>query len=464
LDLFRNVQSGSQYHSLFPQVACERVPLGKGDTDYSIDKMVEWIIKHQNQTTKIAAKLEKSSLQQTCSSIHDFLFNHFQYKADDSDQLLRSPACAWVQRYDGIDCKSYSIIASSLLLNLGINHYIRKVAYTMPGEYSHVYVIVPKNQKTNNLDDGFYMIDGTINTMQEPYYLDYKDEYMSLAHYGLNRPNYHQLNGFNLDILKKISINNLKDMVRHLDCIGGTAYTPALYDANVNKLNALANEIIDSINKSIASDDMVTLAEDYIDFVGIISTLYQGHAYKAHFDSWNSCTDKRLRAFVEICAYFVYDVHPALTAFIDKYYDKTKTGTKTYTNQGLESQGWTFMEMPGRQYIETWDTYSFKLKSGITQVPAFEFTQPLLDATSSNPVNIQDFLNSLQTIIHVVSPQPNNGVPGGTYTTEVGGVINSNNPQASKMGTNLIIGAILAFAAYKLVKSANNSKSNNNGK
>ena len=113
-ELFRVIRPAGKFGSLYPSAKCEKVPLGKGDTDFSVLKMEEWIRKHQSQTVDVAKQLKKSSLEQTCAAIHDHLYWNFQYKADLSDQLLRSPACAWQQRNDGIDCKSYSILASSI--------------------------------------------------------------------------------------------------------------------------------------------------------------------------------------------------------------------------------------------------------------------------------------------------------------------------------------------------------------
>lgn len=465
--MFRKVQSGSQYHSLFPQVACERVSLGKGDTDYSIDKMVEWIIKHQNQTTKVATKLEKSSLQQTCTAIHEFLYNHFQYKADDSDQLLRSPACAWVQRYDGIDCKSYSILASSILLNLGINHYIRKVAYTVPGQYTHVYVIVPKNQKTNNLDDGFYMIDGTINTMQEPYYLDLKDEYMSLAHYGLNQPQQPQqpLNGINLDSLKKISLNSLKNIISSLACIGGTAYSNHFLNQNIESLHLFFDTAINSFNENLKNGNFEALSEDYTDMAGWSHVFVDGHNLVQNEGGWNPCSFKNMEAFLKVARFFLYQNNQALDGFIDKYFDKTQTGTLTYTNVGLQNQGWTFMESNTGTVTKVKPLYKLTPKNLVTQIPAFEYTAPMIASLETGAsLNVQEYLNTLQTIAHVFTPSTSQYGQDGTYTQGDNEYNSDQEPQPTKMGINIVIGGILAFAGYKLLTAANNSKSNKDGK
>ncbi|WP_275552710.1 hypothetical protein, partial [Tenacibaculum piscium] len=116
------------------------------------------------------------------------LFHHFQYKIDGSNQNLRSPACSWSSRQSGIDCKSYSIFASTTLLNLGINHYLRRIKQSATAGFSHVYVIVPKNQKNpKNLKHGYFTIDGTLPTIEEPEFYEKSDIYMEaeLPIYGL---------------------------------------------------------------------------------------------------------------------------------------------------------------------------------------------------------------------------------------------------------------------------------------
>ena len=53
---------------------------------------------------------------------------------------------------------------------------MRRIKQAMnPDGFTHVYVVVPKNQKTANLTQGYYVIDGTINTMQELPYLEKDD-------------------------------------------------------------------------------------------------------------------------------------------------------------------------------------------------------------------------------------------------------------------------------------------------
>lgn len=184
--LYRPLKSGKDYDSLLPKSFCESTRLSSGNTETTVNHMIDWVKTHQQQTVKLSTVLKKRTLSQTVDSIYQFLYHHIQYKADATDQLLHSPACAWYKRKEGIDCKSYSIFASSILTNLAIPHIIRKVKqpYHFPSQFTHVYIIVPKNGK--DLGKGYHVIDATKHQNTEVLFTEKKDVFMSLPHYGLN--------------------------------------------------------------------------------------------------------------------------------------------------------------------------------------------------------------------------------------------------------------------------------------
>ena len=151
--LNRIVLPGTQYNNLIPKTTCQSTPSTSGNTDVSIQLMAEVIQEYGFQTNALAKVLQQNTLQQTVLAIKNFAYNHFQYKADDELQQLRSLACSWYDRYNGIDCKSYSILVGSILGALNITYYICKIkqpAY-MPNDFSHVYIIVPINQQNGGL-------------------------------------------------------------------------------------------------------------------------------------------------------------------------------------------------------------------------------------------------------------------------------------------------------------------------
>ena len=167
--LHRQVRTGTIYDAFMPPSDCSSKKLGNGDTAFALKHMAKTALKYQHQTRTLTTKFFSGiSLLSLCNELHQFLFWHFQYAIDGDKQLLRSPACSWVSRFEGIDCKSYTIFASTVLLNAGVRHYMRRIVQASnPNAFTHVYIVVPKNQTTGSLSSGYYVIDGTINTMQE---------------------------------------------------------------------------------------------------------------------------------------------------------------------------------------------------------------------------------------------------------------------------------------------------------
>ncbi|SHJ45217.1 hypothetical protein [Aquimarina spongiae] len=188
--LYRPLMDGKRFDVLLPKTNCTSTTLASGDTHVTVNHMADWVKKHYKQTERLAPKLKRRTVKQTVDSIYEFLYNHFQYKADGELQQLRSPGCSWYQRKEGIDCKSYSIFTSCLLMNLGIDHYIREVRQpgTAPQLFTHVYITVPKKGKSN-APGNYYVIDATKHENTEVPFLEAKDTFMSaLPHVGLNGP------------------------------------------------------------------------------------------------------------------------------------------------------------------------------------------------------------------------------------------------------------------------------------
>jgi hypothetical protein len=188
--LQRNILGGQEYEPLFPEVSCDKTNLGSGNTFDTVRMIKQMVIKYNHQTKEVAKLLQQNTLKETCDKIYWFLYNHIQYKADGVEQMLRSPACAYKKRAEGVDCKTYSIFASSFLVNMGIRHAIRQIKQPSfrPDLFTHVYVIVPLNQETGDIKQGYFIIDGTTSTNREPIYAMAHDTEVNLPHYGLNAP------------------------------------------------------------------------------------------------------------------------------------------------------------------------------------------------------------------------------------------------------------------------------------
>ncbi|MEW7289637.1 transglutaminase-like domain-containing protein [Aquimarina sp. 2304DJ70-9] len=101
------------------------------------------------QVEALAVKLEGASVAETSENIWNYLRENTRYKLDQEGiEELRTPARSLVDGQKGItnpsfgiDCDDYTILISALLLNLGITHDYRVVAYKEPGKFQHIYPV-----------------------------------------------------------------------------------------------------------------------------------------------------------------------------------------------------------------------------------------------------------------------------------------------------------------------------------
>ena len=128
--------------------------------------MEEIVLSTLDQTKAIAQVLKGNDTYSTASNIWKFAYHYIQYKEDENGkEQLREPNRSWADRESGIDCDCYSILISSILTNLGIDHKYRITKYNGNDYYQHVYVVIKqKNGKE-------IIIDPVVNSFdyQKPY-------------------------------------------------------------------------------------------------------------------------------------------------------------------------------------------------------------------------------------------------------------------------------------------------------
>lgn len=142
----RNIQSGAQYDHLFPRAEKGTETIVRsadvGDTVAFIPNVVARTL---HQTKGIAQQLQQGSPYETCRAIWQFVYRHIAYKKDkDGYEQIRSPARAWHDRRNGVDCDCYSTFISSILTNLAIPHTLRITKYNGRSYFQHIYPIVPQ--------------------------------------------------------------------------------------------------------------------------------------------------------------------------------------------------------------------------------------------------------------------------------------------------------------------------------
>lgn len=451
MSLQRQLLSGDEFSSLFPDSSCDKVRMGKGDTQTSIELMVKQIKTHYKQVVDVAAELIGNDLAETCENIHWFLYNHFQYLADGEDQLLRSPACAWKMRKEGIDCKSYSIIASCLLINLGIKHYIRKIKQPTfsPDNYTHVYVIVPIDQKNGSLNKGYYTIDGTLPTTQEPTFTSFKDYFMEgLQHYALNGKV--DVNNIKLDDLT--AFRNVKDFLKTpVSCWGGTAFDAAKADETYQIIGNFFTDLLSQFNEAVKVMDLDKLGILYTNYFGWLIVSRLGYERKKT-EGYNKCSKESMDRMLKVIDFFENKVGPLLVGWLKQYFTiDIKPQTIYFNNQQAEVyHNFYFAYTDPEQYWEG-NVRNFTPKQGLEQIDikAFQFT-PYIEqlAQSNSSGNLQEYLNTLTTVLlpklNSQAYEEGNADPSNT---------NNNNPSKDNKDNTLTYLGIagLLFFGYKYI-------------
>jgi hypothetical protein len=149
----------NRFFTLIPR-NLDKIEYEDGSVDDTLRMMERIVHTYKSDTAEIAQLLRKDKLVDTIKSIWDFLYWNIQYKLDVPGlEQLRRPARSWSERFTGIDCDDFSMFASSILTNLGIQHSLRITRYSQPS-WQHVYVVVPKDG--NRIDNGYHTLDAVL--------------------------------------------------------------------------------------------------------------------------------------------------------------------------------------------------------------------------------------------------------------------------------------------------------------
>jgi hypothetical protein len=109
------------------------------------------------QVKKLAKELKGNSFAQTLANNSKFVLDHIAYVKDDPQhEQIRSPRRTI---HDGKgDCDCFSVLLAALLINQGIKFKFRIASYANnPGSWTHIYLIVPKDQKALSTGAGQYI-------------------------------------------------------------------------------------------------------------------------------------------------------------------------------------------------------------------------------------------------------------------------------------------------------------------
>ncbi len=132
--------------SKIPQPKIEaKITHFSGTTQNIIEVILDTFRAYGYQAQTIALYFQSKSIAQTAKSIFDFIRQNIKYVEDSNDhQKVKSPSRTIFDKYG--DCKSYSILAASILQALKIPFVFRFVSYNQ--DITHVYVVAfDKNEE-----------------------------------------------------------------------------------------------------------------------------------------------------------------------------------------------------------------------------------------------------------------------------------------------------------------------------
>ena len=229
----RHIKSGAEFNHLFPNPMGDEILIkadaGVSETVAFIPKVV---FETLPDTIKISKLLKADTLDETCSNIWHFVYNHIQYAKDkEGVEQIRRPARAWHDRTRGVDCDCYTVFISSILTNLEIPHTYRITKYKNRNYFQHIYPIVPKG------NGNYITIDCVVNdyNYEEPF-TEKKDTAMKL----------HYLNGIENEQTNQLMIT--EENVDTLDLMGTEDFDD-LGKINFKKIKEGAKKALHVVNR-----------------------------------------------------------------------------------------------------------------------------------------------------------------------------------------------------------------------
>ncbi len=167
----RKVYTGSKWDRFYPQRTPKEVQLGTGNSYFTLDEMVKRIKTDYHEAQKIADKLYDPNLNQFLKNIFQHVYSNFQYKPDPRNrEQIKGVGGSYYMRLDGIDCDDMAFLIGTILYAKGVTFALRKIAMNSTGDFSHVYVVVPKSKGLpTNVRANYHVVDPVLDTYDFEY-------------------------------------------------------------------------------------------------------------------------------------------------------------------------------------------------------------------------------------------------------------------------------------------------------
>jgi hypothetical protein len=167
------IREGREYAGLFPPATGKNTTIDRdADLALTLEVLPDVVRKYYRQAAEVAARLQGKTRRECAKNIWEFCYWHFQYATDEpGTEQIRTPARSWHDRYQGIDCDCFTVLASCLLLNMtdpatgrqGIEHTYRVTKYTDLRDpdppFKHIYLVVPDSGREWIIDPVMNLFD-----------------------------------------------------------------------------------------------------------------------------------------------------------------------------------------------------------------------------------------------------------------------------------------------------------------
>lgn len=194
----RDINTGNEFDAFYPARKPKEEYVMVGNSYNTLDLMIQRIRSDHHEASKIASKLYSPDLGIFTKRIFDHIYQNFQYKQDPANrEQVKGVAGSYDNRISGIDCDDMAFLTGTILYNKGISFAIRKTSKSAHGDFSHVYIVVPKSPGLSLKNrSNYYVIDPVLDQNNFEYPKNKVPQYYDEV---LVTPNNNKMNGISCD-------------------------------------------------------------------------------------------------------------------------------------------------------------------------------------------------------------------------------------------------------------------------
>ena len=298
-----------------------------------------------------------------------------------------------------------------------------------PEQFTHVYVIVPINQQSGSLNQGYYTVDGTIATMQEPTKTFKKDFFMDqLPHYGMNGVFDSVTGGQSnpkldaaIDVAKRFDFKKISSQMSEkfksfslslpIKCWGGVGFDTNAYMIHQNIINQFIHDLIIKANQAVEINDMAEVKKIAELFSFFPSALWQNFRLLTT-QGYNACSRDNMMQIM-VMAEHMAKVQVAFNAWLLNYTTQTQLGAISFKVTDiarlLNFQPPAHPNIPDLQRT----AFNYNIKPSTTAFTPFVYNDYIRTLPTGNAFDIKQYIGTIKDVVPIFLL---NVLGGGTKT------------------------------------------------